>query len=341
MPIIISPHHWPAIAEVLTDSGQEWPSGAMETDWIWWGHEVQEGRAGRMPGRPQLAKRWCTTSHKARRLLEYMQAVHSPADRQPTASATTETLEQSAEIRQPTASPPPGHTARPPDSRQPIDTAQNELGGSGENSPAHRQPVASATTETLALSAGIHQPTASPPPAGQPIQQNPPPDPPIDLSSLDTELVAEKGGLGGLGPTPHATTREAQRFLVVYRTWAVAPTAPQRWRTPLADAVEFFLELTVQLPGVDWLSTLNRWNDWLGMKAEDTGRAGTAGRSRFPKNWKNGLRNFAERQRRYTAQAQEKPNGPHRPRGAWANAPARRSTAAQSDADGGGDLADY
>lgn len=61
--IFIRPHDWQAIAKALTESGNEWPWNAKMVDLD---HFV---RAGKVPGRRTLARRWNCSEWVARRSM--------------------------------------------------------------------------------------------------------------------------------------------------------------------------------------------------------------------------------------------------------------------------------
>lgn len=67
---------WPAIARMLTASGQRWEDDAIVVDLQWWADRVKRwhdtgGRDGepRIPDRRAMAKRWGVTEWKARKML--------------------------------------------------------------------------------------------------------------------------------------------------------------------------------------------------------------------------------------------------------------------------------
>ena len=111
---------------------------------------------------------------------------------------------------------------------------------------------------------------------------------------------------------------EPRRFLDLYVRWAEDLKAPKRWRTPTPEALAWFLTEIMARPdvieGINVLATLNRWGDWLAVKAEAAGKPGAASGAKFPENWKNSLRNWFQNAKTYAA-------APATRRGAYRGAP--------------------
>lgn len=137
----------------------------------------------------------------------------------------------------------------------------------------------------------------------------------------------------GLAATA-AALPEARVFLRVWTRWRNHPKAPQRWTGGPSEALAWFLELVASTPdtpmgkalaALDVAASLEDWDAWLADRADEHGRPGTAGRSKFPRGWKNALRTWFTNQVKYGRNLKAKA----RRRGAWAG----RATQFQGHAD--------
>ncbi len=299
MPLIaLSAETWPLVVEALEGWGKPWPPELAALDLVWLLDQVTAGRRAKPPGRPFLMARWRMTDHQVRSVLAV--ASRPPADRQPTASAATVERQESAGFHQPTASGSPAdrqRASKTPESRPPA--------------PADRQPTASAATVERQESAGFHQPTAS----GVA---------PLLITTEVHTLTPSKSDPLVVGEvqegTPQELGAEARKFLETYTRWASDPKAPKRWRTPAPEALTWFLTEILGEPsvvqGISVLGTLERWADWLDVRAEAHGKPGTAEGAKFPENWKNALRNWFTNARRFQPKAapgpKHTPAGPRR-----------------------------
>ena len=282
--------------------------------------------AHKMPGRPALVKAWGWdgtvkghTPYAVGELLADTARWASPLDgaaedRQENGSADTGERRESSENRQRFDSAPddPSSTA----DRQRIDigsTAIQQRFDSGDEderreSPDNRQrfdsdsaadrqqsgSVSTARPGDLALDAAnnAHQTTNDRPHTGQ--------------SSL-------------FPPTPRAETAEQQVLLRILRRWAGAQDAPRPWVVDYGEALGWFALAIVAEYGseVDIHRALQDWEAALEDEARRFGRPGTSGQCRFPRVWKNGLRNWirVRAERAGETRHERPPTPPPAPRG--------------------------
>ena len=287
--MIVSVADWRHVAEALSAAGKPWPTELRALDWRWWLEAVAAGEERRLPGRPELIRRWGATDHEAKTWI----ARHTPAGRQPVASPATVRGGESGENHQRFTS------------GSPADRQITSWPGGG--SPADRQPTASPATVRGGESGENRQPVATgAPAAGQSPLMNADPK---DLSK-DDRMIHRSGGSGGdrlHTPSGAPMTAEQRLFLELYCRWADDPAAPHRWQTPRGEALEWFTAeiLGQPLDGVDVIDTLRRLGDWLTEAARNFGKPGTKGGPRFPSNWKSTFRTSFGNARTY---ASKQPN---------------------------------
>lgn len=303
-PPTLPPQDWPLVAEALARLGEPWPPelAAQDLAWLLWEHAT--GKRARAPGRPFLAARWNRSGDFARGILEAHQPSANPAPggRQVGASSPTDQPGLTTDPRQVGASPAPAQR------QEDTSPAAPELGGLGG-----RQPGASSPTGERREVPDTRQPGARP-------------EVPITTTTSPHTRIQDPGSVVGEvqeGARPPELGAEARKFLELYTRWAGDPAAPKRWRTPAPEALAWFLSEILGAPevvkGINVLGTLERWGDWLALRAEAHGKPGTAEGARFPDNWKNALRNWFSNARRYKPKAA--PGAPAERRGAYKGAP--------------------
>jgi len=308
---------WPTVAAMLELTAEAWPESLALHDLAFLHAEVAAGERPRYPGRGFLADRWSWTPHQVRRFLD------APARRQPGSGPTT-ALPTDPVITEPAVT--SGTPARP---AEPLTRAFRALGLEAPAPGAH-QPGASPGMDHPGLSAVPRQPDASPAPARPDLV--PPHTPPPDPSLPDPDPPGDRSIEGVQGETlpprlarPAQELPEARAFLATWTRWRHHPRAPHRWTGGPAEALTWFLELLASGPdteigkalaALDVVASLEAWDGWLGDRADEHGKPGTASRSKFPKAYKAALRTWFINQVKFGRNLKAKAQG--RRRGAWA-----------------------
>jgi hypothetical protein len=351
--IVLEADVWASVVAMLELTDHPWPDALARADLAYLRAEAADGSRGRAPGRDLLARRWGWTPYSVRALLDRL-ASPTPIERQPKIDPITTGSVLPAISDQILASPTPAR-------RQPDASPTDRQGRLEPASPARRQPDARRIATDASISARNSQPDASPTPDAPPMfpPHTPPSDLPLDHIDQKTD---QEGGSRGEGvearpqgrlfllPTAEpaqlaASLPESQAFLQVWTRWRNAPNAPHRWPGGPAEALGWFLE-QIGMPAeteigraiarLDVVGAIQAWDAWLSDRADEHGRPGTSGRSKFPTNWKSALRNWLINQAKFGRNL--RPSAMAR-RGAWAGQATRlvpTGAAALAPADHGG-----
>ena len=306
-PFLIGLEGWRLIADTLEKSGREWPPPLADRDLDFMAATLAAGAAieirpgkwiRRMPGRPALRRRWNWTDHA---IQQHLKARTTPpgtwptVDRQSFNRVTLEILGGCAAIQQTSNTNPPDTTGQP-------------LGGAGASPPAAASTDRNNTVNHQkydrpgqaipGTSANIQQPIASSADRKTPSE----PVAPLIDPSLNKDQTSSLDKESGAPETRSPLPEESAEFLRVFRRFS-GPAAPaaRRWATSSTEALDWFtteiLGDATGWAGVDVVGQLRRWEDWLCSKAESYGKPGTSSGAKFPKNWKNSLRNWLTRER--------------------------------------------